>query len=311
MADDAGQDGKNSRPVRKSKQIADDMRLAMMMASQLSKQIDKEEKVRNSMDVSTLAELFLWQCFGRQELLILKRKRLLKLPFACRQHHRCRFNLLDLRATALRRSQSMKALVCKCCLCFDFPCISRRTNADLNRCDSNSEWNWNPWYILFASMGFGYQAWTCFSEASVWSCNDGCKVAELPNQFSDWASYSIRSRISAPNWSRPKSCLYCTMPWYQNLQQHHFTPAKPENLGCFLWGPDSGRLSRGMHSLAIVWLRFDVKSSIRSRALILCKQACFWREILPLFLCRILPYWRKSWLLIIELDTWAAHKNMI
>jgi hypothetical protein len=59
MADDAGQDGKNSRPVRKSKQIADDMRLAMMMASQLSKQIDKEEKVRNSMDVSTLAELFL------------------------------------------------------------------------------------------------------------------------------------------------------------------------------------------------------------------------------------------------------------
>lgn len=44
MADDAGQDGKNSRPVRKSKQIADDMRLAMMMASQLSKQIDKEEK---------------------------------------------------------------------------------------------------------------------------------------------------------------------------------------------------------------------------------------------------------------------------
>ena len=48
MADDAGQDGKNSRPVRKSKQIADDMRLAMMMASQLSKQIDKEEKVRNS-----------------------------------------------------------------------------------------------------------------------------------------------------------------------------------------------------------------------------------------------------------------------
>ena len=45
MADDSGLEGKSSRPVRKSKQIAEDMRLAMMMASQLSKQIDKAEKV--------------------------------------------------------------------------------------------------------------------------------------------------------------------------------------------------------------------------------------------------------------------------
>jgi hypothetical protein len=45
MADDSGHDGKSSRPVRKSKQIAEDMRLAMMMASQLSRQIDKAEKV--------------------------------------------------------------------------------------------------------------------------------------------------------------------------------------------------------------------------------------------------------------------------
>ncbi len=157
-------------------------------------------------------------------------------------------------------------------------------------------------------MGFSYQAWTGFSEASVWSFYDGCKVAELPNQFSDWASSSIRSRISTPNWSRPKSCLYCTMPWDQNLQQHHFTTAKPENLGCFLWGPDSGRLSRGTHSLVVVWLRFDVESSIRSRALIQCKQACFWREILPLFLCRIMPFWRKSWLLMMEFDTYM-HLN--
>ncbi len=47
MADDPGQDGKSSRPVRKSKQIAEDMRLAMMMANQLSKQIDKAEKVKD------------------------------------------------------------------------------------------------------------------------------------------------------------------------------------------------------------------------------------------------------------------------
>lgn len=45
MADDPGQDSKSSRPVRKSKQIAEDMRLAMMMANQLSKQIDKAERV--------------------------------------------------------------------------------------------------------------------------------------------------------------------------------------------------------------------------------------------------------------------------
>lgn len=51
MADAAGQDGTSSRPVRKSKQIAEDMRLAMMMANQLSKQIDKAEKVRNSFDL--------------------------------------------------------------------------------------------------------------------------------------------------------------------------------------------------------------------------------------------------------------------
>jgi hypothetical protein len=45
MADDPGQESKSLRPVRKSKQIAEDMRLAMMMANQLSKQIDKAEKV--------------------------------------------------------------------------------------------------------------------------------------------------------------------------------------------------------------------------------------------------------------------------
>ena len=47
MADDSGRDGKHLRPVRKSKQIAEDMRLAMIMANELSKQIDKEEKVRD------------------------------------------------------------------------------------------------------------------------------------------------------------------------------------------------------------------------------------------------------------------------
>ncbi len=47
MADDSGRDGKFLRPVRKSKQIAEDMRLAVMMANELSKQIDKEEKVRD------------------------------------------------------------------------------------------------------------------------------------------------------------------------------------------------------------------------------------------------------------------------
>ena len=46
MADD---DGKSLRPVRKSKQIAEDMRLAMMMACQLSKQIDKAERVSVAM----------------------------------------------------------------------------------------------------------------------------------------------------------------------------------------------------------------------------------------------------------------------
>jgi hypothetical protein len=51
MADDPGQDGKSLRPVRKSKQIAEDMRLAMMMANQLSKEIDKSEKVKDVMRV--------------------------------------------------------------------------------------------------------------------------------------------------------------------------------------------------------------------------------------------------------------------
>jgi hypothetical protein len=58
MADDSGLDGKSSRPVRKSKQIAEDMRLAMMMASQLSKQIDKAEKVRGFLLGCCFALLF-------------------------------------------------------------------------------------------------------------------------------------------------------------------------------------------------------------------------------------------------------------
>jgi hypothetical protein len=54
MADD---DGKSLRPVRKSKQIAEDMRLAMMMACQLSKQIDKAERVSVAMHCHRLASV--------------------------------------------------------------------------------------------------------------------------------------------------------------------------------------------------------------------------------------------------------------
>ena len=56
MADD---DGKSLRPVRKSKQIAEDMRLAMMMACQLSKQIDKAERVSVAMHCHRLASVLL------------------------------------------------------------------------------------------------------------------------------------------------------------------------------------------------------------------------------------------------------------
>jgi hypothetical protein len=56
MADD---DGKSLRPVRKSKQIAEDMRLAMMMACQLSKQIDKAERVSDAMNCHRLVIVLL------------------------------------------------------------------------------------------------------------------------------------------------------------------------------------------------------------------------------------------------------------
>jgi hypothetical protein len=65
MADDSGLEGKSLRPVRKSKQIAEDMRLAMIMASQLSKQIDREEKVSETISCRVFCMLLTLHQSGR------------------------------------------------------------------------------------------------------------------------------------------------------------------------------------------------------------------------------------------------------